>query len=110
MNKKPSRLTKAILETARGMLDSDVIEEKDFEKITLRHLKKEKLPQIDYISGEEIKSIRRRAHLSQAAFASYLNLTVGYISQLERGIKEPSGAVLALLNVVRRKGIDIFLP
>jgi putative transcriptional regulator len=29
--------------------------------------------------------MRERAQLSQAVFARYLNLTVGYVSQLERG-------------------------
>lgn len=47
--------------------------------------------------------------MSQAVFAHYLNLTVGYISQLERGTKRPTGAALALLNVTRRKGIDALL-
>lgn len=59
------------------------------------------------MSSKEIKSIREKTHLSQAAFASYLNLTVGYISQLERGLKEPTGAVLALLNIIRRRGFDV---
>jgi hypothetical protein len=37
-------------------------------------------------------------------FARYLNLTVGYVSQLERGAKRPTGPALVLLNVIRRKG------
>lgn len=109
MNKKSS-LTKAILETAKDMADSGILGEKDYEKITMRHLKKGKnLPKIDRLTSEEIKALRKKAHLSQAAFASYLNLTVGYVSQLERGLKEPTGAVLALLNIIRRKGVGILL-
>jgi len=53
----------------------------------------------------EIRSLRERAKLSQAAFARYLNLTSGYVSQLERGAKQPKGPALALLNVIRRKGL-----
>ena len=109
MNKKSSELTKAILETASDMLDCEVISEKDYEKITMRHLKKGKLQKIDPMTSEEIRSLREQAHLSQAAFASYLNLTVGYISQLERGLKEPTGAVLILLDVIRRRGLDVIL-
>jgi len=48
--------------------------------------------------------MREEAHMSQAVFAHYLNLTVGYVSQLERGTKRPTGAALVLLNVIRRKG------
>ncbi len=109
MNKKSNRLTKAILETANDMVNFGIIGEEDYEKITMRHIKKGKLPTIDPMTGEEIKSLREQSHLSQAAFAYYLNLTVGYISQLERGSKEPKGAVLVLLNIIRRKGIDVIL-
>jgi putative transcriptional regulator len=77
------------------------------EKITLRLLGPRALSTAEPISGGEIRSLRERAHLSQAAFARYLNLTVGYVSQLERGIKQPKGPALALLNVIRRKGLEV---
>ncbi len=44
--------------------------------------------------------------MSQAAFAKVLNMTVGYVSKLERGDARPRGATLKLLNVVSRKGIE----
>ena len=47
--------------------------------------------------------------MSQAVFAHHLNVTMGYVSQLERGTKRPTGAALALLNVIRRKGIEVIL-
>jgi putative transcriptional regulator len=47
--------------------------------------------------------------MSQAAFACTLNLSVGTISQLERGSKQPKGPTLALLNVIRRKGFEAIL-
>jgi len=61
------------------------------------------------LSGEEIWALREKAHLSQAVFAHYLNLTVGYVSQLERGAKRLTGPALVLLNVIRRKGIEAIL-
>ena len=109
MTKKPSRLKKALLETAKDMAEGGILDENAYKKITMRHLSKENHPKIDPITGEEIRMLREQAHLSQAAFASYLNLTVGYISQLERGLKEPTGATLVLLNLVRRKGVSIIL-
>ena len=42
-------------------------------------------------------------------FARYLNVSLGYLSQLERGAKQPTGAALALLNVIRRKGMEAIL-
>lgn len=109
MAKKSSRLTKALLETAKDMADDGILDEQAYKKITMRHLGKENHPKIDQVTGEEIRMLREQAHLSQAVFASYLNLTVGYISQLERGLKEPTGSTLVLLNLVRRKGVDVIL-
>ena len=38
--KKPSRLTKALLETAKDMHDVGVMNDADYNKITMRHLGK----------------------------------------------------------------------
>ena len=107
--KKPSRLVDALLETASDMRRVGVMSPATHEKITLRHLGEKAASVPDPISGDEIRSLREDANLSQAVFARYLNLTVGYISQLERGTKRPSGAALVLLNVIRRKGIEVIL-
>ena len=109
MKKNPNRITKELLETAKGMHKVGILDDKTYEKITKRHLGKEKLLEMEPITSDEIRSIREREHISQAVFANYLNLTVGYISQLERGIRRPSGAVLVLLNIVRYKGLNAIL-
>ncbi len=107
--KKSSRLTKTLLETADDMRRVGVLNEQLHEKITLRHLRGKVGEGAQPISGEEIRSLREQARLSQAVFARCLNLTVGYISQLERGAKRPTGPALVLLNVIRRKGIEAML-
>ena len=107
--KEPSRLTKALLETADDMRRADVIDALTHAKVTLRHLGNKADVVTEPISGPEIRKLREDAHLSQAVFARYLNLTVGYVSQLERGAKRPSGPALVLLNVIRRKGIEAIL-
>jgi putative transcriptional regulator len=109
-NKAPSRLTKALLATARDMRKADLLDRATHDKITMRHLyAQQRLPEVAPLSGKQIRGIRVRARMSQAVFARHLNLTVGYVSQLERGAKQPSGAALALLNVIKRKGIDAIL-
>ena len=105
---KPSRLAVALVETAEDMRRIGVIDAATHAKITLRHMG-DTAPVAAPISGDEIRSLRERAHLSQAVFARYLNLTVGYVSQLERGAKRPTGPALVLLDVIRRKGIDAIL-
>lgn len=61
------------------------------------------------LSPDEIRAIREVARMSQAVFASVLNVTTGYLSQLERGARHPTGAALAMLHVIRRKGIEAVL-
>ena len=104
--KKHSRLAKALLETAEGMHEVGLLDEATHEKITLRHLGPQSIATVKPMTGPQIRRLRERARMSQAVFARHLNLTVGYISQLERGTKQPTGAALALLNVIRRKGIE----
>lgn len=109
MKKKSSRLTKAILSTAKDMHAGGVLNKAEYEKITMRHLKEQHPALIEPITAEEIRTLREEAHVSQAVFARYLNLTTGYISQLERGLKRPTGAALALLNIIRYKGFEAVL-
>jgi putative transcriptional regulator len=107
--KKPSRLAKALLETAEGMRKAGLLDRQAYDKITMRHLDPNSAPTTVPMTGPQIRALRERANMSQAVFARYLNLTVGYVSQLERGSKQPTGAALALLNVIQRKGIDAIL-
>ena len=81
------------------------------DKITMRHLGVTDVSKAttSTLSGAQIRAIREQANLSQAVFARYLNLTPGYVSQLERGDKRPTGPALVLLNVIRRKGIGAIL-
>ena len=108
-NKKPSRLAQAMLETAKDMRSAGILDEAAYAKITMRHLGVKDKAEVEPLTGEDIRTMREQAHMSQAVFAHYLNLTVGYVSQLERGTKRPTGAALVLLNVIRRKGIAAIL-
>jgi putative transcriptional regulator len=107
--KQSSRLTKALLEMADDMRRAGIMDEMTHAKITLRHLGDKTNAVTEPISGEDIRKLREEAHMSQAVFARYLNLTVGYVSQLERGAKRATGPALVLLNVIRRKGIEAIL-
>ena len=56
-----------------------------------------------------LKDLRARARVSQAVLASYLGVTVGYLSRLERGEVSPSRPVARLLDIIRRKGLEAIL-
>lgn len=109
MAKKLSKVSEAILEMAGDQYRTGLIDKAELDQITVRLLGNKPLPSAKPISAKEVKRIRERAKMSQAAFARHLNLTSGYISQLERGTKQPKGPALALLNVIRRKGFEAIL-
>ncbi len=75
----------------------------------VRGLGPDALPTDRPISGNEIRELRERAHMSQGVFARHLHTSPGYISKLERGEAAASGPALALLNVIKRKGTEVLL-
>ena len=93
----------------RGSLFSEKLSADLTEKITMRILNKEGAAKPADLSAAEIRKLRERANMSQAVFARFLNVTTGYVSQLERGAKRPTGPALALLNIIKRKGIQAIL-
>jgi putative transcriptional regulator len=72
-----SYLTKALLETADDMRCVGVLDAASHEKVTLPHLAGNADIVANTVSGDEIRSMRERAHLTQAVFARCLNLTTG---------------------------------
>jgi putative transcriptional regulator len=107
--KKLNPISEAILEIAADQHSLGIMDDGTYHKITVRHLGEKARKLSKPMSPREIRSIRKRAKLSQAAMASMLNLTPGYVSQLERGTKEPKGPSLALLNIIRNKGFEAIL-
>lgn len=83
--KKLSPLTEALLETAGDLHHLGIMDDATYRKITVRHLGKKAHAMSAPISPKEIRAIRERANLSQAALASMMNLTVGYLSHSSAG-------------------------
>jgi putative transcriptional regulator len=106
--KKISAINEAILEIANDLRGGAVSHE-TADKITMRILGKNARAKPEPLAAEDIRALREASHMSQAVFACVLNITPGYLAQLERGIKRPTGAALALLHVIRRKGIEAVL-
>jgi putative transcriptional regulator len=105
-----SPLAASLLETAGDMHEVGIMRDADYEKITMRHLgRMGDVVIVRKISGLQIRRMREQARMSQSVFAKVLNITSGYVSQMERGEKEPTGSTLAMLNVIKRKGINSVL-
>ena len=110
MNKpatKPSRLAAELVEMADGLRRVEAIDEIVHDNIKQRHCGSGQT--IAPVSQDEVKAMRASARMSQAQFARHLNLSTDYISKLERGEKRPAGAALALLDIIRRKGIEAII-
>ena len=86
---------------AEGLYKADIIDKK-----TLRNLTKGDLPVIHEFTGEEIQQLRKKQSLSQSVFAKYLNVSPAMIRGLEQGKRHAHGAILKLLNIVERHGIN----
>ena len=87
--------------TAAGLHRAGVID-----KGTMREFDASCLTTIEELSPKAIQTIRERAGVSQAVFASYLNVKAKLVSEWERGEKKPSGPSLKLLRLVKSKGLE----
>jgi putative transcriptional regulator len=103
-----ARLDEALLDLARDFRGTALSHE-TADKITMRVLDERTRARPEPLDAEEIRALREQAHMSQAVFACLLNVTPAYLSKLERGAKRPSGPALALLHIIRRKGIEAVL-
>jgi len=91
----------AVHETALGLTEAGVMPRqtmKTFDDMCLTPVKE--------LTPGEIRQIRLCEGASQAVFARYLNVSIGLVSQWERGEKHPRGASLKLLTLVARKGLQ----
>ncbi len=103
-----ARLDAELLETAQD-LRGTLLRKETADKITMRVLGRMMPRKPDQLKREGVRAVREDAGLSQAVFAALLNLTTGYLPELERGAKRPAGTTLALLQIIRRKGIEAVL-
>ncbi len=101
MNKTyKSDMMASIHETVSELCDADILDKKTLQKFNELCLTK-----VEALNAEEIRRIRTSQNVSQSVFALYLNVSKGLISQWERGEKQPSGASLKLLALVKANGL-----
>ena len=91
----------AIHETMQAVHEVGAID-----KQTMREFDVACLTPVHVLTGDEIKQIRLREHISQPVLARYLNVSKNLVSDWERGIKKPGGPALRLLTVIQKKGLE----
>ena len=90
----------ALHETASDLYESGLIDKK-----TMRGFDESCLTPVAPVPPQAINVLRERERVSQAVFASYLNVTTRLVSKWERGEKKPSGPALKLLSLVEKHGL-----
>lgn len=101
MRKTKSPILEAVYETASGLHKAGVMD-----KVTLREFDRICLPPVEPLKPEEIRHIREGVNVSQAVFASMLNISPSTVQKWEIGQKKPTGAALKLLHIVQKNGLD----
>ena len=101
-----ARLRAEIVEITQGMYRAGLVDDAELEQTTLRMLGRDALPKVKPLSPREIVAVRKRAGVSQAVLAGFLNVGVTTVSQWERGLRRPTSTALKLLHVVRSKGLQ----
>ena len=96
-----SEALKALHETMQGLHRVGLVDTK-----TMREFDASCLTTVEKLSPKQIAAVRKREGVSQAVFASYLNVTTGLVSKWERGEKCPHGPSLKLLALVQKKGLE----
>ena len=102
--KRPSRIASEMKDTALGLHRIGLIDKRRMNELeALTTLK------IEEMTPEKIKSLREKEHVSQAVFASVLNMSLSTVQKWEIGEKRPSGPSLKLLSLIEKKGLSAVL-
>jgi len=60
-------------------------------------------------SPNEIKALRKKYNLTQAALAKLININYAAISKWESSEKNPRGPALKLLHLIDKRGVEFLL-
>lgn len=102
MRKTKSAILEAVHDTAKGLYRAGVMNQ-----VTLREFDRLCLAPVEPLKPEKIKQIREASRVSQAVFASLLNISVSTVQKWETGQKKPTGAALKLLHLVEKRGLEV---
>jgi putative transcriptional regulator len=111
MIKTKKKQISPIDQTLLGLVRDELVNEELGKKITMRIFgaARQEAARLAVLSPDEIRTLRERSNLSQAVFAHLLNVSPGYVAKLEAGSKRPTGPALAILHIIKRKGVSAIL-
>ena len=95
----------SLFEDLKTGLEQAIDYEKGVGKARVRILKFEP---VERISNSEIRKIRIRAGMTQAAFAQFMGISPKTVEAWERGRIHPTGPAYRLLGLLDSKGVETF--
>lgn len=98
-------MKKSVAKSLTSVID-DLYNDGAVDEITMREIHSLCLPDIQEYSAARIIELRKKTHLSQAAFAAVVNVSPSTVQKWERGVKKPSGSSQRLFDIIERKGLD----
>lgn len=108
MRSTKSRFRSPLLEAVHSAAE-DLYRIGAIDQVTMRNFDVGCLTPVEPMKPSAIRTLRQKSKMSQATFASALNVTTSLVSKWERGEKKPGGPSLKLLSLIKRKGIDAIL-
>jgi putative transcriptional regulator len=96
-------IAKSIIGTVEDLNKSGLVDD-----ITMKNISNLCIPEVKEYSPKNIVQIREEFHLSQAALASVFNISPSTVQKWEQGSKKPAGAAKKLLDIIERKGLEVF--
>ncbi|HEY3987473.1 helix-turn-helix domain-containing protein [Cedecea sp.] len=67
------------------------------------------IPAVRTMTGSEIREVRTRYNMSQAALAMTIGMSVESISKWERNESKPNKAALRIINLLDANGLKMFM-
>lgn len=98
-----NEITNMVHECAKSLHNAGFIDQTKMDKYDVMCLKSK-----TKYTPKQVKDLRKRYNMSQAALAIIMNTSFSTISKWEIGNKHPSGTSLRLLNILDKKGLEVF--
>ncbi len=98
-------MKKSVAKSLTSVID-DLYSDGAVDEVTMREIHSLCLPDIQEYSAVRIVELRKKTHLSQAAFAAVVNVSPSTVQKWERGVKKPSGSSQRLFDIIERKGLE----
>jgi putative transcriptional regulator len=98
-------MKKSVAKSLSSVID-DLYQDGAVDEITMREIHSLCLPDVKEYSADKIIELRKKTHLSQAAFAAVVNVSPSTVQKWERGVKKPTGSSKRLFDIIERKGLD----